>query len=82
MSCHQWLHVLILRQDDSLDEATGLRFPGLVLGDVLVARSPCVLASDFQKIKAVFKDELVNYENVLVCSSKGKMPLLGKLSGG
>ena len=50
--------------------------------DVLVARSPALLPSDIQKVRAVFKTELRLYKDVIVFSSKGERPLADKLSGG
>ena len=50
--------------------------------DVLVARSPAHLASDVQKVRAIFKPELRFYQDVIIFSSKGADSLAGKLSGG
>lgn len=50
--------------------------------DVLVARSPAHFTSDIQRVKAVFKPELAQLQNVIVFSAKGKTPLADKLSGG
>lgn len=50
--------------------------------DILVARSPAHLPSDIQKVRAIFKPELRHLRDVIIFSSKGDMPLAGKLSGG
>ncbi|KAI3530696.1 RNA-directed RNA polymerase [Colletotrichum abscissum] len=50
--------------------------------DVLVARSPAHIASDIQKVKAVFKPELRALKDVVVFSAKGDIALADKLSGG
>lgn len=50
--------------------------------DVLVARAPAHLPSDVQRVRAVFKTELNDLEDVIVFSSKGSVPLASKLSGG
>ena len=50
--------------------------------DVLVARLPALLPSDIQKVRAVFKPELRVYRDVIVFSSRGRVPLANKLSGG
>lgn len=50
--------------------------------DVLVARSPAHFTSDIQRVKAVFKPELAQLQNVIVFSAKGEIPLAEKLSGG
>lgn len=50
--------------------------------DVLVARFPAHLPSDVQKVRAVFKPELMMYRDVIVFPSKGSVSLASKLSGG
>ena len=50
--------------------------------DILVSRSPALLPSDVQKVRAVFKPELGIYMDVIVFSSKGTCSLAEKLSGG
>ena len=50
--------------------------------DVLVARLPAHLPSDVQKVRAVFKPELMMYRDVVVFPSKGSVSLASKLSGG
>ncbi|CAK7264606.1 hypothetical protein SEPCBS57363_001160 [Sporothrix epigloea] len=54
----------------------------LVGTDVLVARSPAHFASDIQKVRAVFRQELCALKDVIVFSSKGRSPLAEMLSGG
>lgn len=49
--------------------------------DLLVARHPAALPSDVQKVRAVFKIELKNFQDVIVFPSKGDRPLAEKLSG-
>ncbi|KAL8793337.1 MAG: hypothetical protein Q9195_004114 [Heterodermia aff. obscurata] len=50
--------------------------------DILVSRSPALLPSDIQKVRAVFKPELGIYRDLIVFSSKGACSLAEKLSGG
>ena len=50
--------------------------------DVVVARSPALLPSDIQRVKAVFKPELRGLKDVVVFSAKGASPLASMLSGG
>ncbi|KAL9609212.1 MAG: hypothetical protein Q9167_006010, partial [Letrouitia subvulpina] len=49
--------------------------------DILVARSPALLPSDIQKVRAVFNPQLRMYRDVIVFSSKGSQSLASKLSG-
>ena len=64
------------------DEMSGFS-GGLLNGvDVLVARSPAHLVSDIQKVRAVFKVELLGLKDVIVFSTKGSPSLAAKLSGG
>ncbi|KAI3392738.1 hypothetical protein diail_5252 [Diaporthe ilicicola] len=62
-----------------VDEWEGTMVHGV---DVLVARSPAHFTSDIQRVKAVFKPELSQLQNVIVFSAKGDIPLADKLSGG
>jgi hypothetical protein len=64
------------------DNAPG--FAGTLLNgvDVLVARSPAHYGSDIQKVRAVFKIELIGLKDVIVFSTKGNPSLATKLSGG
>jgi hypothetical protein len=59
-------------------------FAGTLLNgvDVLVARSPAHYRSDIQKVRAVFKIELIGLKDVIVFSTKGNPSLAAKLSGG
>jgi RNA dependent RNA polymerase len=59
-------------------------FAGTLLNgvDILVARSPAHYGSDIQKVKAVFKIELIGLKDVIVFSTKGNPSLAAKLSGG
>ena len=50
--------------------------------DVLVGRNPAQLPSDMQKVRAVFRKELMNFTDVAVFSSQGDVPLASLLSGG
>ena len=50
--------------------------------DVLVGRNPAHLPSDMQKVRAVFRKELMNFADVAVFSSQGDVPLASLLSGG
>ena len=64
------------------DQRSGFNDTMLHDVDVLVARNPAHLPSDIQKVRAVFKPELRRYRDVVVFSSKGRVPLASKLSGG
>jgi len=48
--------------------------------DVLVTRNPCVHCGDIRKLKAVKKEQLKEYYNVIVFSSKGKRPQQDKMA--
>lgn len=50
--------------------------------EVLVGRSPALLPSDIQRRKAVFRDQLRHFKDVVVFSTKGDVPLADLLSGG
>jgi hypothetical protein len=65
-----------------IDNVSG--FAGVLLKgvDVLVARSPAHFTSDIQKVRAVFKAELMGMKDVIVFSTKGTPSLAEKLSGG
>jgi hypothetical protein len=64
---------------DNVAGFAGVHFKGI---DVLVARSPAHYASDIQKVRAVFKEELFGLKDVIVFSTKSNPPLAEKLSGG
>jgi hypothetical protein len=63
------------------DEQTGIH-AGLITGDILVARSPCGMKSDVQKVQAVDISSLRIYSDVIVFSTQGSPSLASKLSGG
>jgi hypothetical protein len=50
--------------------------------DVLVGRLPAHVPSDIQRRRAVWKPELHHFKDVIVFSTKGKIPLAHMLSGG
>ncbi|OQE12430.1 hypothetical protein PENVUL_c001G06321 [Penicillium vulpinum] len=50
--------------------------------DVLVGRLPAHLPSDIQRRKAVWKNELRHFKDVIVFPTTGNFPLAGMLSGG
>ncbi|KAI8073189.1 RNA dependent RNA polymerase-domain-containing protein [Gongronella butleri] len=64
-----------------VDERTGL-YGGIILGDILVARNPCGVKSDVQKVQAVDCPDLRVYVDVIVFSVKGPRSIASKLSGG
>ncbi|KAG1467138.1 hypothetical protein G6F46_000018 [Rhizopus delemar] len=64
-----------------VDEKTGIR-AGLILGDVVVARNPCGLKSDVQKVKAIDCPALRMYTDLIIFSTKGESSLASKLGGG
>ncbi|KAI0307660.1 RNA dependent RNA polymerase-domain-containing protein [Multifurca ochricompacta] len=53
-----------------------------ILGPVLVSRNPTMLASDIQKVEAIEHEQLVDYVNVVVFSTKGSRSLASLLAGG
>lgn len=63
-------------------EAEGFYDTNLEGMDVLVARSPCHLPSDIQRVRAVSRQALRQHKDVLVFSTKGNSPLAASLSGG
>jgi hypothetical protein len=63
------------------DEQTGIH-AGLITGDILVARSPCGMKSDVQKVEAVDNSALRIYSDVIVFPIQGSRSLASKLSGG
>lgn len=64
------------------DPETGRAENGLYDTDVLVSRLPAHLASDIQKRKAVYKQQLRHFKDVVVFPTKGDVPLASLLSGG
>ncbi|KAI8328509.1 RNA dependent RNA polymerase-domain-containing protein [Chlamydoabsidia padenii] len=64
-----------------VDEKTGIH-AGLIVGDILVARSPCGMKSDVQKVQAVDNSSLRLYSDVVVFPTQGSRSLASKLSGG
>ncbi|CAO3610910.1 unnamed protein product [Mucor fragilis] len=64
-----------------VDEKTGIR-AAQILGDVIVTRNPCALASDVQKVKAVDCTALRMYSDLAIFSIKGETSLASQLSGG
>ncbi|KAL4070840.1 RNA dependent RNA polymerase-domain-containing protein [Scleroderma citrinum] len=53
-----------------------------VVGDVLLARHPCKVPTDTQKVKAVAKPQLCSYVDVIVCSVQGSRRFADLLAGG
>ncbi|KAI9652573.1 MAG: hypothetical protein M1831_006676 [Alyxoria varia] len=58
----------------------GAQFVGSV--DALVARHPALRRSDIQRVKIVFKPELMHLRHIAVFPVTGTFPLAGKLQGG
>ncbi|EMD32601.1 hypothetical protein CERSUDRAFT_126709 [Gelatoporia subvermispora B] len=56
--------------------------PDTLLGDVLVYRNPCRVASDVQKVTAVSHPKLTEYTDVIVLPTKGDRSLASLLAGG
>ncbi|KAG6336122.1 hypothetical protein ID866_2960 [Astraeus odoratus] len=92
MSCSAWIvpdpsgtlapdEVQILAKDAKFS-LPGDTLSHFVLGDVLLARYPCKLPTDIQKVKAVVKPELQNYTDVIVCSIQGSRRFAELLAGG
>nr|OQO17828.1 hypothetical protein B0A51_15989 [Rachicladosporium sp. CCFEE 5018] len=61
------------------DDETSSIFAGM---NVLVARHPTLRGSDIQKVRCVFQPGLAHLKDVLVMSTKGRVPLASKLQGG
>jgi len=64
-------------EDDEAGE-----FRSCLQGDVLVARHPTLRNSDIQRVRALYKQELSHYRDVVIFSTRGEFPLAGKLQGG
>ncbi|CAG8441576.1 13524_t:CDS:2 [Ambispora gerdemannii] len=68
-----------------LDTRTGLSF-GVIEGDVIVARTPCLLPSDICKVRAVKNTKLLKYFNIVIFPIKtqetNEGSLVSRLSGG
>ncbi|VDC07371.1 unnamed protein product [Peniophora sp. CBMAI 1063] len=58
------------------------RYSDTFVGWVLVVRDPCKLPSDVQKVRAVFREELRDYHDQIIFSTKGKQALASLLAGG
>lgn len=72
---------VFLQLSHFVDQATSLPIQ-VLRGECLVARSPCVHPCDVRKVTAVANQNLVRYDDVLVCSVLGERSLLDYLSGG
>lgn len=72
------VHFIFSRQWDDAD------FQGIFLNDrdVLIGRTPAHRACDVQRRRAVFKEELSHFTDVIVFSTRGNTPLASLLSGG
>lgn len=64
------------------DEISGNTMLELEDVDVLIARSPAHFVSDIQKVRAVFRPQLMKYKDIVILPSTGDSPLAGLLSGG
>lgn len=64
------------------DEITGERFSVFADKDVLVGRDPTIRGSDIQKVRCIRHTDLSHLIDVVVFSSRGKIPLAAKLQGG
>lgn len=64
-----------------MDEETGERMT-TILGEVLVTRDPCVLPTDVRKVRAVNREELRGYYDVIVFPVVGHRALCSLLGGG
>ncbi|KAF5331032.1 hypothetical protein D9619_005263 [Psilocybe cf. subviscida] len=73
--------IFIKSSKRNLKTADGLS-TDMVLGEVLVGRTPCKLPSDVRKVTAVDHPYLRNYVDVIVFSVKGKRRLIDFLAGG
>jgi hypothetical protein len=64
------------------DEITGEKFSMFADKDVLVGRDPTIRGSDIQKVRCIRHTDLAHLIDVVVFSSRGKIPLAAKLQGG
>lgn len=92
MSCTAWMvpdpkgvlapdEIQILTRDAKFPQPDGT-MSHFIVGDVLIARYPCKLPTDVQKVKAVTKPELSNYIDVIVCPVQGSRRFADILAGG
>lgn len=65
-----------------VNKASGFSDEILSGQELLVARSPAHFISDIQKVKAVWKEELMRFKDVIIFPAKGNPSLAAKLSGG
>ncbi|EGG04446.1 uncharacterized protein MELLADRAFT_117081 [Melampsora larici-populina 98AG31] len=72
---------VFLQLSHFVDQDTALPIQ-VLRGECIVARSPCVHPCDARKVTAVANQNLVRYDDVLVCSVLGERSLLDYLSGG
>lgn len=63
-------------------ESTNETFDMFAGRSVLMARSPALRGSDMQRVKCVCHPALAHLKDVVVMSTKGKIPLAAKLQGG
>ena len=54
---------------------------GIITGQVVVAKNPCLHPGDIRVLNAVYKDELLHLKNVLVFPCKGDRPHTNECSG-
>lgn len=64
------------------DSHLGRPHPCLSNMEVLVGRHPVIRPSDIQKVRAVFKVELVHIQDSVVFPSRGTIPLAAQMSNG
>jgi len=62
---------VFLQFSNIVDEESGICGEQLVGRELLIARSPAHFASDIQRVKVVAKEELMGYQNIMICSTKG-----------
>ncbi|GAB7333164.1 hypothetical protein MBLNU13_g04825t1 [Cladosporium sp. NU13] len=64
------------------DELTGEQFSVFADKAVLVGRDPTLRGSDIQKVRCIRHKDLAHLIDVVMFSSRGKIPLAAKLQGG
>lgn len=69
-------------QTPMIDPYTDRQMGSVLTGKVLLNRSPTAQATDWQLCHAVNLPQLSNLFDVVVCSAKGPIPFMAKLSGG
>jgi hypothetical protein len=82
LGCLEPGEVCVIFRRPFVDAGTNEEWWCLDRMDGLIARNPALAGWDIQKVRFVFKPELIPYAGHVIFSIKGTRPLAGKLSGG